>query len=96
MKTVRNLTPRPIKIVLHGGHVLHLGPNKTGQVADGDAERPSFRRMIERGEVELLEDAATEEAPAASRGGQATNSGYSQRKVVLPSGGRTAGGRRES
>ena len=54
MKTIQNKTAKPIKIHLAGGKVLHLGPHKTGQVADNATEQPSLKRRIDAGEVSVL------------------------------------------
>jgi hypothetical protein len=94
MKTIRNNTAKPLRIVLHGGHILHLGPHKTGQVNDEDAERPSVRRLIAAREVVLLEEAGSEEASAPSGAEGRVRPDRDRRKVVIPTGGRTAGGRR--
>ena len=95
MKAVRNTTPKPVRVPLHGGHVLHLGPFKTGQVSDHDAERPSLRRLVERGDIAFLDDAGDEETPSTPSAGRVSESGRPQRKAAFLAGGRTAGGRRE-
>ena len=56
MKTVLNKTHRPLKIKLSQGKVLHLGPNKEGQIAPKDSERESIQKMIEAGELEIIGD----------------------------------------
>ena len=56
MKSVINKTPRPIKVPLPGGKTLHLGLSGRGQVPDGALERPAFRRLIEEGKIEVLDD----------------------------------------
>jgi hypothetical protein len=54
VKVVSNKTNRPIKISLPGGKLLHLGPFKTGQIADNAAERPAVKKLLESGEIEIL------------------------------------------
>ncbi|MDH3744616.1 MAG: hypothetical protein OES47_05880 [Acidobacteriota bacterium] len=54
MKSILNKTHRPQKIRLSQGKVLHLGPNKTGQIADHDAERESVKQMVEAGDLEIV------------------------------------------
>jgi hypothetical protein len=95
MKTIWNRTSKPLRITLHGGHILHLGPNKTGQLTDEDAERPSLRRLIERREVVVVEDASAEEIRSLPHVERELRPDHSHRKVVIPTGGRTAGGRRQ-
>jgi hypothetical protein len=89
MKTVRNKTPMPIKIELGGGKRLHLGPAKTGQIADNAAERKSVLKLVEEGKIEILggESAAQNlggepQAPAAS------THGHPPTTVVTPKGNR--------
>lgn len=95
MKTILNRTLKPLRITLHGGHVLHLGPHKSGQVTDEDVERPSLQKLIARRDVVLSDDASAEEARALPQASRETRPGHAEKKVVVPSGGRTAGGRRE-
>ena len=64
MKTIANKTRRPLKIKLSQGRLLRLGPSKEGQIATHDAERESVQRMIEAGEIEIIDDAS----PGAGRG----------------------------
>ena len=47
MKTIRNKTPRPIRITLAGGKVLHLGPARTGQIGDEAVTRPSVQALLQ-------------------------------------------------
>ena len=54
MKTIRNRTGRPIKVPLAGGKVLHLGPLKTGQIADNIGDSPKIRTMIDAGTIEIV------------------------------------------
>lgn len=96
MKTIWNRTSKPLIISLHGGHILHLNPNRTGQVADRDSLRPSFVRMVVNGEIAILENIESEAGllpPSTEfRGKRDPRS----RGAAMPIGGRTGGGRRES
>ncbi len=71
MKSIRNKTRRPIKIHLSRGRVLHLGPGREGQVATPDAERESFKKLVEAGEIEILGEGS---GPIANTA--ATSSGH--------------------
>ena len=93
MKLIRNRTRKPVKVPLAGGHVLHLGPAKTGQVSDDALERPAFRRLVEQGEIEVVDEAGNDEAPQGPRVVHESTRGHTQRKVVLPSGNRPGGGK---
>jgi hypothetical protein len=66
MKTVVNKTRRPLRVPLPGGKVLHLGPSKTGQIADGAAEHAALRKMIEAGEIVIQGEGGAE---AGTEGG---------------------------
>ena len=66
MRTIVNRTRRPLKIQLHGGKVLHLGPGKTGQVSDPTVERDSFRKLVDAGDIELLGEGETTSQQAGS------------------------------
>ena len=54
MKSILNKARKPLKIHLSRGRVLHLGPGKEGQIATQDAERESFKKLVEAGEVEIV------------------------------------------
>ena len=54
MKTIRNKTTRPMKVALPGGKTLHLGPQKTGQIADAALERPGVQKLVKAGDLEIV------------------------------------------
>lgn len=68
MKTIRNLTHRPLRIQLAGGKVLHLGPARTGQIAATNLERPAIRRLIEAKQIEILDSGHGSHEPSAGGG----------------------------
>ena len=53
LKTIVNKTRKPLRIQLHGGKTLHLGPGKTGQIADDAADEPSVKRLVKAKEIEI-------------------------------------------
>ena len=53
MKTIVNKTASPLRVPLPGGKVLHLGPKKTGQVADNATEHAPLRKLIKAGALEI-------------------------------------------
>ena len=57
MKTVRNKTHRPLTIRLSRGRVLRLGPRKEGQIATGDAEQKSLKKLVANSDVEIFDEA---------------------------------------
>jgi hypothetical protein len=89
MKTIVNRTRRPLKIQLHGGKVLHLGPGKTGQIADPNVERDSFKKLVEAGDVEVLGEGDSAGPQAASSGSAGeTSQGHQPTMGVRPKGNR--------
>jgi hypothetical protein len=56
MTTVSNKTRRPLSVPLPGGKRLHLGPGKTGQIAANAVEHPQVKKLVEAGEIEILDD----------------------------------------
>lgn len=94
MKTVRNKTQKPLNILIKKGHVLHLSPNRIGRVSDEALERPSFRRLLERGDIVVLRELRTPEVLPESCQEKESLQGHVQRRAVIPLGGRTSGGRR--
>jgi len=68
MRTIVNKTLQPLRVPLPGGKVLHLGPKKTGQIADGAAEHPALVKLIEAGTIELQGAGETGGTDAAGGG----------------------------
>ncbi|MCZ6779835.1 MAG: hypothetical protein O7F16_12845 [Acidobacteria bacterium] len=62
MKSVINKTRTPIKIPLPGGKTLHLGLVGSGQIPDEALERPAFKKLVEAGKIEVLDEAGRPEA----------------------------------
>jgi hypothetical protein len=55
MKTVTNKTTKPIKVSLPRGKSLHLGPKKSGQIRNEDAEHAGVKKLVEAGQIEVVE-----------------------------------------
>jgi hypothetical protein len=89
MRVIRNTTRLPVKVPLPAGKVLHLGPAKTGQIADQALEHAAVRRLIDDGAIELVgrEDHG---AFAGSEGAvvQGSTAGHHPPTVVMPKGDR--------
>ncbi len=60
MKTVVNKTRAPLRIPLPRGKSLHLGPNKTGQVADSAEEHAALKKLVEAGKIEIFDGGDTQ------------------------------------
>ena len=55
LKTVVNKTRAPLKLPLPRGKSLHLGPNKTGQIADGAEEHAALKKLVDDGKIEIFD-----------------------------------------
>ena len=64
MKTVVNKTMAPLKVPLPRGKSLHLGPKKTGQIADGAAEHAAVMKLVEAGKIEIFDGGDTSKGAA--------------------------------
>jgi hypothetical protein len=56
MKIVHNKTPRPLSIPLPRGKKLHLGPGKSGQIVSTAADHPALKKLVDAGEIEILDE----------------------------------------
>ncbi len=54
MKTVVNKTRAPLRIPLPRGKSLHLGPKKTGQIADSAEEHAAVKKLVDAGKIEIF------------------------------------------
>jgi hypothetical protein len=89
MKTILNKSRKPIRVPLPGNKVLHLGPLKIGQIADQHAQAPGVQRLLQKGDIEIVGEAAH---PEGGDGSGATaherTHGHKPPTVVLPKGNR--------
>jgi hypothetical protein len=56
MTAVNNKTQRPLSVPLPGGKTLHLGPGKTGQISAKAVEDPRLKKLVDAGELEVVDD----------------------------------------
>ncbi len=68
IKTIRNVTTRPLKVPLPRGKVLFLSPQKTGGIADRAVDHPPLARLVEAGELEVVSNASHTELQKGSPG----------------------------
>jgi len=89
MKTIVNRRRLPIRVPLPGGKVLHLGPSKTGQIADPHVDLPAVRKLIDTGAIAVMGDGEHPDAAggAESRPHEGTR-GHAPNKMVRPRGNR--------
>jgi hypothetical protein len=69
MKTIVNKSGMPLRVPLPGGKILHLGPGKSGQIADGAAEHAALRKLIDAGTIELQGDGGGDNPGGEGGGG---------------------------
>lgn len=89
MKTIVNRRRLPIRVPLPGGKVLHLGPSKTGQIADPHADLPAVRKLIDSGAIAVLGEGEHPDVAAGttSKPHEGTH-GHAPTKMVRPRGNR--------
>jgi hypothetical protein len=88
MKTVLNKSRKPIRVPLPGNKVLHLGPSKSGQIADQHATTPAVLRLVKSGELEIVGEGEHAEGTGSSEKVHAITRGHKPPTVVLPKGNR--------
>src|SRR5262245_64763872 len=85
MKTIVNKTLRPLRVGLPGGKVLHLGPKKSGQVADGAVEHAALRKLIDAGDIEVQgvgEGAGADGGASLGEAGRESTHGHGKSNAV--------------
>jgi hypothetical protein len=64
MKTVTNKTRAPLRVPLPRGKSLHLGPGKFGQIRDEDANHAALKKLVDAGQLEIVEGGQHESSVA--------------------------------
>lgn len=67
MKTIRNLTPKALKVPLPRGKSLRLGPKQDGAIHDRGAEHPPLVALVEAGAVEIFDGVAGGHGPRSKK-----------------------------
>ena len=89
MPAVNNKTQKPVSVPLPGGKTLHLGPGKTGQIAANAVDNPRLKKLIDAGELEIVDDDARSTAgPAAGKRGRGGMVGHTSGGSIRRSGDR--------
>lgn len=70
---IRNTTKRPLRVPLPAGKRLFLGPLGTGQIVAKAADHPPLAKLIEAGDIEIL-DSGRSQGGKGSGGGSGLNS----------------------
>ena len=79
MKTVRNLSMKPLAVPLPGGRKLHLGPSQRGEISTNAAKHPPLLALVTAGELEIGEGGHAQASSTASGGAaHATTTGFRQ------------------
>ncbi len=76
MSTISNKTNRPLSVPLPRGGTLHLGPGKTAEIAANAASHPQLKKLLDAGEIEILNDAARSGGAMGGGNKRATASGH--------------------
>ncbi len=76
MKTIQNKANRPIRVPLPRGKVLHLGPRESGQVHPDTLERPAVKKMLEAGELEVVDDEEARTGGTGAKSGNPSTQGH--------------------
>ncbi|MEO6025598.1 MAG: hypothetical protein ABIR79_01875 [Candidatus Binatia bacterium] len=77
MKTIKNKTTKPIRVPLPRGKTVHLGPNKSGQITVEASEHPGLKKLVEAGEIELIDEGpGSGGGGAGGAGGSGARHGY--------------------
>ena len=69
---ILNKTQRPLVVPLPGGKKLRLAPLKTGQITPKASEHPPVLKMIEAGEIEILNQGRNDSSQTSGPGGGAS------------------------
>ena len=69
MKTVKNKTNKPLRVPLPRGKTVHLGPAKSGQITTEAAEHAALKKLVEAGEIEIIDDGGESAAGGPGGGG---------------------------
>ncbi len=76
MKTIKNTTTRPLRVPLPRGKTLHLGPRKSGQIADESADHAALKKLVEAGELEFVKDDEAGPGGVGGSGGGGARTGH--------------------
>jgi hypothetical protein len=77
MSAVSNKTQKPLSVPLPGGKTLHLGPGKTGQISAKAVEDPRLKKLVDAGEIEIVdEDSRPTAGPRSGTRGRTSAYGH--------------------
>ncbi len=68
MKTILNMTRKPIKVPLPNGKSLRLGPKASGMVRDDAPDHGAVKRLVEAGTIEVHDGSGFGHGPQAGKG----------------------------
>jgi hypothetical protein len=89
MKTVSNKTHKPLSVPLPRGKILHLGPGKTGQIASNAADHPAVKKLVEAGQIEILDqDPQLGDGVGSGKAGRPWTAGHASASASRRSGDR--------
>tara|TARA_R110002096_G_scaffold42144_21_gene113813 strand:- start:2180 stop:2443 length:264 start_codon:yes stop_codon:yes gene_type:complete len=85
---ITNKTKKSLTVSLPKGKKLFLGPGKTGQVTEKALKHPPVVKLLEAGDLETSEGAATRTGGSSGNTGKPNPSGYSGTGAMRQSGDR--------
>ena len=88
--TVTNKTHKPLSVPLPGGKKLHLGPNKSGQIASNDADHPAVKALVDSGALEIVGKGGSQ---GPGSGGGTKPTAHAPQGHAAETGGRRSGDR---
>ena len=85
---ISNKTKRPLRVPLPGGKKLHLGPGKTGQISHKAVDHPPLKKLIDAGEIEVLDSGRSQGTGSSEGTGVSSSRGSSSTGGVRHTGDR--------
>ena len=76
MKTIQNCSTRPLRVSLPRGKVLHLGPKARGQIHPEALESPAVKRMLDAGDLEVIDDEEARTGDGSTKSGNPSSQGH--------------------
>lgn len=84
MRTIKNLSDKPLRVPLPGGKTLHLGPNESGSIRDAAADHQAIKKLAESGSVEVGTSEPGSATSAAGAGRSLGADAYAHGKSSAP------------
>ncbi len=83
---ITNKTKKSLSIPLPAGKKLFLSPGKSGQITRKAADRPAVVKLVEAGDIEIVEEGAKRQGGGGSGHGVSSSSGHGGTGAMRQSG----------